>query len=157
MMIRKAEVKDIPRIMELLLQVNMVHHLGRPDLFRGPATKYNERQLKDILQNEKTPVFVAADDETGRVQAHCFCVLKQTVGDPLMTDILTLYIDDLCVDEAYRGRGVGKALYAGVRDYARAIGCYNITLNVWALNPGALKFYEACGLKTQKIGMETIL
>ncbi len=155
-MIRRAEETDIPGIMALLLQVNLVHHRGRPDLFRGPATKYDPEALKAILADEKTPVFVSTD-ENGRVLAHCFCVLKQFVNDPLMTDVKTLYIDDLCVDEKHRGRRIGETLYQYVEKYAREIGCYNITLNVWSLNPGALRFYEKCGLAPQKIGMETIL
>ena len=33
--IRKAVKKDIPDILNLLEQVDMVHHRGRPDLFKG--------------------------------------------------------------------------------------------------------------------------
>ena len=44
--VRRATEKDIPKILDLLVQVDMVHHLGRPDIFMGPATKYNEAQLK---------------------------------------------------------------------------------------------------------------
>ena len=69
----------------------------------------------------------------------------------------SLFIDDLCVDESARGRGVGTAFYQYVLDYARREGCYNVTLNVWSLNGPAMKFYEKCGLKPQKVGMETIL
>ena len=39
--VRHAETGDIPAILELLVQVDMVHHNGRPDLFKGPATKYS--------------------------------------------------------------------------------------------------------------------
>ena len=42
-------------------------------------------------------------------------------------------------------------------DFAKTEGCYNVTLNVWSLNESAMKFYEACGLVPQKIGMEKIL
>lgn len=82
--VRRAEIKDIPRILELLVQVDMVHHNGRPDIFKGPATKYNAKELEQI-------------------------------------------------------------------------GFYNVTLNVWSCNPGAIKFYEAMGLVPQKIGMELVL
>ena len=88
---------------------------------------------------------------------YAFCVFVQHVGDNILTDIKTLYIDDLCVDEEIRGQHVGRQLYEYVLGFAREQGCYNVTLNVWALNDGAIKFYEACGLKPQKIGMETIL
>ena len=69
----------------------------------------------------------------------------------------TLYIDDLCVDEKQRGKGVGKALYDHVLMFAKENGCYNVTLNVWAGNDSALKFYQHQGLTMQKYGMEFIL
>ena len=68
-----------------------------------------------------------------------------------------MYIDDLCVDETKRGMHIGKTLYEAVLDFARKQGCYNVTLNVWSCNESAMKFYESCGLKPQKVGMEVIL
>lgn len=155
-MIRKAQIKDIPKILELLVQVDMVHHNGRPDIFKGPATKYNEEQLKNILSGENTPVFVYTD-ENDIVLGHVFCVSKQVEDDGLLADIKTLYIDDLCVDENARGKHIGKALYDYISAYAKERGYYNVTLSVWMCNPSALKFYEKMGMKPQKIGMEKIL
>ena len=154
--VRRATTKDIPRILELLVQVDMVHHNGRPDIFKGPATKYNANELGIILEDDTKPVFVY-EDEDGSVLGHAFCVDKQVVGDSVLTDIRTLYIDDICVDENSRGKGVGKALYLHVLQYAKEKGYYNITLNVWSCNPGAQRFYEAMGLVPQKICMEKIL
>lgn len=156
-MIRRAEIRDIPDIMHLLVQVDMVHHNGRPDLFKGPATKYSETELETIIQNEKTPVFVCSDDDDSLVLGHAFCILQQHSGDRVMTDIRTLYIDDICVDENARRQGIATKLYEAVTAYAKSIGCYNVTLNVWSCNPEAQAFYEKCGMKPQKIGMETIL
>ena len=155
-MVRRAAEKDIPSILQLLVQVDMVHHNGRPDIFKGPATKYNAEELKDILLDESTPVFVC-EDALGNVVGHAFCIHKQVLGDSVLTDIRTLYIDDICVDEACRGKGVGKALYDHVVRYAKENSFYNITLNVWTCNLGAMKFYETMGLKPLKICMETIL
>ncbi len=154
--VRRAEEADIPKILELLIQVDMVHHKGRPDIFKGPATKYNEEQLRAIIADDNTPVFVCVDDDNIPM-GHAFCIHKQVIGDNVLTDIKTLYIDDICVDEAARGKHVGKALYDHVIDYAKNAGYYNVTLNVWTCNPGAMKFYESMGLKPQKIGMEKIL
>ena len=156
MNVRLAEEKDIPGILELLVQVDMVHHNGRPDLFKGPATKYNEEELKEIIKNDSTPIFVCIDDEA-QVCGHAFCISKQVVNDSVLTDIKTLYIDDICVDEAARGQGVGRTLYDYIKGFAKTEGCYNITLNVWCCNPDAMKFYENMGLVPQKIGMEHIL
>ena len=69
--VRRAREKDIPALMRLLLQVDLVHHKGRPDLFRGPATKYSEAELREILTDERTPVFVC-EDEAGQVLGHGF-------------------------------------------------------------------------------------
>ena len=154
--VRRAVNADIPKIMDLLIQVDMVHHNGRPDIFNGPATKYTEEQLKNIIADDLTPVFVCVDDDNIPM-GHAFCIHKQIIGDNVLTDIKTLYIDDICVDEAARGKHVGKALYDYVIDYAKNAGYYNVTLNVWACNPGAMKFYESMGLKVQKIGMEKVL
>lgn len=155
MTIRRARESDIPAVLRLLRQVCMVHHAGRPDLFRAGGAKYDEAALREIFRDDARPVFVY--DEGGEALGYAFCVHQQYVGHPVMTDVRTLYIDDLCVDEACRGRGVGQALYRHVLEYARASGCYNVTLNVWARNAAALRFYEKCGLTPQKIGMETIL
>lgn len=152
--IRRAEPRDIPAVLRLLRQVNLVHHQGRPDLFRL-ATKYGAEDLSAIFSNDDAPVFVY--DEDGAILGHVFCQIQTVQNDRLLCDRKTLYVDDICVDEAARGRGVGKALYTHVRDYARSLGCYNLTLNVWSCNPNALRFYERMGLVPQKVGMEQIL
>ncbi len=156
MYVRCAEEKDIEGLLALLVQVDMVHHNGRPDIFKGPATKYNAEELKKIISDDKTPVFVCSD-ESGTVYGHAFCISKQAIGDSVLTDIKTLYVDDICVDEAHRGQHIGTMLYNHVREYAKANGFYNITLNVWSCNPGAVRFYESLGFVPQKIGMEMIL
>lgn len=156
MKVRRAEEKDIPRLLELLVQVDMVHHEGRPDIFKGPATKYSREELKEILHNETTPVFVCVDEKDIPL-GHAFCMHKQVTDDSVLTDIRTLYIDDICVDSTFRGKHVGKTLYEAVIDYARTQHFYNVTLNVWTCNESAIKFYQAMGLLPQKIGMEQIL
>ena len=153
--VRRAEAGDIPAILDLLVQVNMVHHNGRPDLFRGPTTKYGPEELKAILSNEETPVFVCVDDD-GRVLGHGFCMMQHS-GGRLMETHDTLYIDDICVDASARGRGVGRALYERILECARERGCYNVTLNVWTCNPGAMAFYERLGLVPYRVSMEKIL
>lgn len=155
MEIRFAQAKDVTGILELLRQVGQVHHQGRPDIFRAGARKYGASQILSMLDNSKTPIFVAV--EADRVVGYGFCQIKTYENDPVMTDRTELYIDDLCVDENCRGKGVGKAVYNEILRYAKMRKCYHVTLNVWACNESAMKFYESLGLKVQKIGMETIL
>jgi ribosomal protein S18 acetylase RimI-like enzyme len=154
-MIRFATERDIPRLGELLRQVALVHHNGRPDIFNA-GRKYDDRQLQDLLADPTRPILVAVDD-ADTVIGYCFGVYQHNPHDGVLTAIKTLYIDDLCVDETIRGRGIGRALYAAAVDMARENGCYNVTLNVWACNTSALRFYESLGMQQQKIGMEQVL
>jgi len=155
MIIRKAEERDLPRIDDLLLQVLRIHNSVRPDIFKPESRKYTDDELKAIIADPERPVFVAEID--GRVEGYVFCVFQQHIDDNILTDILTLYIDDLCVDEECRGRSIGRRLYQYVLDYARNSGCYNVTLNVWEGNDTARSFYEAMGLGYQKYVMEQVL
>lgn len=154
--IRQALDGDIDGIMNLLRQVNDVHADGRPDLFMHGHTKYDVDSLKKIMENPGTPIFVGIDSR-GHLAGYCFCIIEDHSESNNMAPVKTLYIDDLCVDEAFRGKHVGRSIYDAVTRYAKENGFYNITLNVWCCNPGAMKFYESLGMKPMKISMETIL
>ena len=154
-MIRRAIEKDIPKIIDLLMQVCLVHHEGRPDIFKV-GTKYSEEDLKVFLNDEQRPILVCAD-ENDEVMGYCFCIYQQHIDNSILTDIKTLYIDDLCVDEKLRGKHIGKELYNAALNLARESGCYNLTLNVWSCNTSALRFYQEMGLVPQKIYMEKVL
>lgn len=156
MIIERAQIKDMEGINKLLKQVLMVHHNGRPDLFKADVKKYTDEELAAIIGDDRKPIFVARDD-AGRVMGYAFCIYQQYVDNNILTDVRTLYIDDLCVDESLRGNGLGKQLYDYVLEFAKAQGFYNVTLNVWSCNEAAMKFYEKCGLKPQKVSMEVIL
>lgn len=156
MNIRRAKNTDLNGINKLLYQVLMVHHNGRPDLFKAGVKKYTDEELLHIIADDERPIFVAVD-ENEEVLGYAFCVFEEHKNSHVLTDIKTLYIDDLCVDEEKRGMHIGKQLYEYVLDFARAQECYNVTLNVWSCNQSAMKFYEKCGLAPQKIGMEKIL
>ncbi|MBQ7192458.1 MAG: GNAT family N-acetyltransferase [Paludibacteraceae bacterium] len=153
-MIRQATVVDIPRLMDLLQQVAMVHHHLRPELFKPDTTKYSEQELETLLGDESKPIFVYDD---GEVLGYAFCRITEVKNDRLLQDRKTLYIDDLCVDEKARGKHIGGALFEFVRDYARSIGCQAVTLNVWAGNDAAIRFYQNKGMQPQKIGMEIVV
>lgn len=154
MQIRRATLTDIDGINKLLYEVHKVHSDKRPDLFKVGSKKYTNEELAKIIVDDNRPIFVYVDNDD--ILGYAFCVFIKNNSNSL-TDILTLYVDDLCVDENARGKKVGTSLYNYVLQFAKEAGCYNVTLNVWACNNSALKFYEKCGLSVQKIGMEKIL
>jgi GNAT superfamily N-acetyltransferase len=153
--VRRAEKKDIQRLFELLTQICDFHCKGRPDIFRH-GQKYSEDELEEILENPKGPVFVAVDSYDA-VLGYAFCIHKECLANPVMKDHLTIYIDDLCVDEKCRGMGLGKTLFEAVKSYALSVGAYNIDLNVWEFPGSATGFYEQLGMKTERRYMEFIL
>ena len=155
MLIRFAEVRDIPGMIRLLYQVGGVHHDIRPDIFREGAQKYDAEALEAILRDPLLPIFVAAEGDF--VAGYCFCQWKSFRGNPVMTDRKELYVDDLCVDENRRGQKIASRLFDHVRAYAKAEGCDFLTLNVWCGNTGAMKFYENIGMKPRSITMDLAL
>ena len=111
MIVRKAEGKDIPRIMELLKQVNNVHAAGRPDLFIPNKTKYTEDDLESIICDPSTPVFVGAG-ENDNVLGYAFCCIKRVIGlpgDKIMIRDDQLYINGEAYHEDYLKDGYTPA------------------------------------------------
>ena len=152
MLIRRAEISDIPDILRLLVQVCNVHQAIRPEIFKRDGVKYTESDLCELLQDETRPVWCALDGE--RFLGYCFCQWEEYCGSSVSTDRRELYIDDLCVDEEARGRGVATALFRHVTEAARASGTDFITLNVWRGNDSALRFYEKMGMTPRKTTLE---
>lgn len=153
-MIRLAATNDIPRLLELLHQVNRVHHDLRPDLFKPRTTKYNAQQLQELLAQPDHAIFVYEDEV---VLGYAFVQLEDVRGDILLQDMRTLYIDDICVDETARGKHVGRQLFEYVRAYAHSMRCHAITLNVWQGNDAAMAFYRSLGMNVRKTCMEMML
>ncbi|MBR6909894.1 MAG: GNAT family N-acetyltransferase [Lachnospiraceae bacterium] len=156
MQIRRAENKDAEKILDLLRQVLNIHAAIRPDVFIPDTTKYTESELYDMFKDDTRPVFVAVSDDD-KVLGYAFCVLKKQPFSNNMVPFTSLFIDDLCVDESCRGMHIGRKLFDYVKDQAKALGCYEITLNVWEGNDAARGFYENLGLKPKETQMEYIL
>lgn len=154
--IRKAERKDVDKITELLKEVLELHAAIRPDIFVSGTTKYTEAELSAIIENGKTPVFVAEGDD-GEVKGYAFCQIKDPPFSTNMRKVKSLFIDDLCVDENCRGARVGQKLFDFVKEFAKSNGCYDLTLNVWAGNDNAVAFYNKMGMFVKETQMELIL
>ena len=156
MNIRRAQIKDIPAIIKLLSEVLELHAAIRPDIFKPGTTKYTNDELAKLIKDDQKPIYVAVNDED-EVLGYVFTQLQEQPFSTNMVQFKSLFIDDLCVDSAARSQGVGRALLDFVKEEGKRLGCYEITLNVWAGNDSALRFYEKNGLKTKETTMEYIL
>ena len=57
------------------------------------------------------------------------------------------HIEDVIVDNTYRGKGLGKMLVQKCIDYAQKLDCYKIILNCSDEN---IPFYEKCGFSKKE-------
>ena len=153
--IRYAEKGDEAAIAALLVDIHKQHAEGRPDLFGNGHAKYSEEDVLLMFHKENTPVFVAEDNALG-VVGYAICTHIENTN-PAMGRFSTLYLDDLNVSHRVRRQGVGTRLLDACRKEAARLGCYSLTLNVWAFNEGAIRFYEANGFHVQRTIMETVI
>lgn len=149
-MIREANKNDVPEIINLLKQVNLIHHQGRPDIF-NIGTKYTKEELEKIINDNKRPIYVYDDNQ---ILGYAFCIIKETKDDNILASRTELYIDDLCVLEGNRGNHIGSSLFSYVKERTIDLKCDAITLNVWSFNEGAMAFYQKMGMKPLKTVME---
>ena len=125
MIIRKAEEKDIPRILELLGQVLQIHADIRPDIFIPATTKYKTDELAELLKNEEKPIYVAADEADVCV-GYAFCQLQEQPFSNNMVPFKSFFIDDLCVDQEARGQHIGESLFEYVKNEAKQLSLIHI-------------------------------
>lgn len=156
MQIRRAMAKDADRVIYILSQVLEVHAALRPDLFISGTTKYTKEDVIELFEDESKVVFVAVDEED-KVLGYAICMRHEQGKTNNMPPMKWLYIDDICVDEAYRGQHIASALFERVKQEANDTGCYTMTLNVWEGNEPARKFYENAGMMIRSTTMEYIL
>ncbi|MCD7823594.1 MAG: GNAT family N-acetyltransferase [Oscillospiraceae bacterium] len=148
-MIRPAQLSDAPAIMSLLKQVGAVHQKIRPDIYGERQVKYTEEEITKLFNDENAPVFVYEED--GKVLGHLFCATKN------FAKVKTFYIEDFCVDENARGKGIGTKLFEFAKAYAKEIGCHNLILCVWEGNDQAKAFYDKMGMGVQRTVREVII
>ena len=63
MKIRKAEERDIPRLLALLGQVLQIHAEIRPDIFIPGTNNYTVCELTELLKQQDNPIYVAVNEE----------------------------------------------------------------------------------------------
>ncbi|MDC7994805.1 GNAT family N-acetyltransferase [Altibacter sp. HG106] len=116
--------------------------------------------IKELARFEKEPDAVAISVETlleegfgERPIFHCFVAERseEIVGIALVYFRFstwkgrTLHLEDLIVTQDQRGKGIGKALYQRVIQYAYEQGVQRLEWVVLDWNQGAIDFYEHSG------------
>ena len=154
MLIRNAIDKDAKEIVSLLKEVLEIHASIRPDLFKSGTCKYKEEDILKKLKDKNTPIYVAEEDN--KFLGYLLCEIIE-INEANRNKIKVMYIDDIAVKKEYRGKHVGKSLFNFIKDEAKRIGCYEITLRIYEGNETAMSFYKKMGMKTQSSYLELIL
>ncbi len=141
-MIRFAKPEDADRINELRRQVNELHVSGRPNHFKAGFGEELQKHVNMYLTDGIG--YAAVDEEDGQIVGMVMVDYIDRPESPYRYAERFAHIAEICVDEKYRRRGVGKRLLNFVKADAKEKGFPRIELDVWAFND-ALAFYEAEG------------
>lgn len=145
MRIRDMKISDYNYVDKLMQQVHSLHVENRPDLYVEIEHPYSISEFKKIVENKDIISVLAEDD--GEILGVAIVTIRNKSG---MVKKKIAYMDDLCVDERFRGQGVGKELFSFVSNMAKKKGAERLDLMVWSFNEKALIFYEELGMKTQR-------
>ena len=148
-MLQLARPEDRAAIEVLAQQVHGLHVQWRPDIY-APAEQLWPQERFDSAVAQRQ-LFAAKIDDL--VVGY---VLVKTRDYEMTghTRRKVLLVDEICVDEASRNRGIGTQMMIEVRAIAKAFGCTDLQLGVYPQNNDALAFYQKCGFRIRSIDMQ---
>jgi GNAT superfamily N-acetyltransferase len=135
--IRKAVAADCPGMMELIKELAVFEKA--PDEVTVTMEHFVETGFG---KNPVWEALVAVEVENGK---------EKPVGLSLWYmrystwKGLRLYLEDIIVNEAYRGRGIGKKLFNETMNEARRLGVSGMMWQVLDWNQPAIDFYKQYG------------
>ena len=141
--IRKAKLNDFQGVHKLIMQVHKLHVSKRDDIYRD-VDPMNFEEFKTELSNSNN-IYLIAELEN-KIVGICFSQIKEILNNKIMKDRRLLHIEDICVDENYQKKGIGKKLYNQIVQLAKEKNIDNIELMVWGFNENAIKFYKNLGM-----------
>ena len=148
-MLQLARQEDRAAIEVLAQQVHALHVQWRPDIY-VPAGELWPQERFDAAVAERQ-LFVEKDGDA--VIGYVLFQI-QTSNAPGLSPRRVMRINEICVDESLRNRGIGTEMMIGVRAIAAAYGCTDLQLGVYPQNNEALAFYQKCGFRIRSIDMQ---
>ena len=142
LVIRRAQDRDLPALIKLLAQLS----LGEAREDPSAITAY-ETAFAAIDADERQSLLVAAVD--GSVVGTAAFILVPNlshVGRPYAV------VENVVVDSAVRGKGIGETLMRRAIELAREAGCYKLALTSNRHRLEAHRFYERLGFRATHLG-----
>ncbi len=140
------KLEEQKEINELAKQVHKIHVKWRPDLFLDVEEVIPNERLDGLLNRES--IYVAKIDE--KIVGYIIIDIVEK-NNNFMRYRKLLQIDTLCVDENYRGNGIGTKLLKFAQELGIKNNCTDIYLTVNPENENAIKVYENFGMRATNI------
>ena len=148
-MLELAREADWEAVNRLSVQIHDLHVQWRPDIYFHCDEPYpKEKFLTDI---KSRTVYVAKISKS--VVGYVVLSFQEKDG-PGTVKKKQIRLESICVDEIFRGQGIGRAMVADVRALAKAFGCHEVILGVHPENDEAVGFYQKCGFRIRTINMD---
>jgi len=142
--IRIATAADVESLCQLWKSVDDLHRAALPALFQTPSAVWPAPEIVEALIAGPDSAISVAKGE-GAVIGFVTRLLHRRAETPIRPARILLEIDNMAVDPAQRRRGVGQALMAAAKDWAKGQSADGMDLNLYAFNHPAARLYEKCG------------
>lgn len=151
---RNAKFSDFNDVNNLMLELHNLHVKNRNDVFKATDSPMKEEYFKDLLNNKDVKLFVIENLENSEILGYSNLKLMNTPNIDIVVKSKYIYIDDFCIKQAYKRKGIGKKLFNFILEYAKQQGVESVQLNVWSFNEDAIEFYNFMGMKERNVRME---
>jgi ribosomal protein S18 acetylase RimI-like enzyme len=144
--IEPATASDLKPVGRLFAEENRFHAGLLPGRFQVAEPIMTREWFNAVLSSPVQTLFVAR--AAGQVVGLLLLQEMTNPDDEIYRPRRYLYVDELMVAGAFRGRGIGRQLMEAAEGRAQELGIEEIELNVWERNLGAIAFYEHLGYTT---------
>lgn len=151
-LIREGTISDYNEVNDLNCQIHDIHVQERPDIYKNTEVPLDKDYYSCLLSYEDTKIILAINED--QTIGYSIFEIKVTPSRDNLVYRKIIYIDDICVDENYRGKGIGKKLFKYIAEYGKSVGAHSVELSVWEFNEGAINFYNKMGMDTKNRRME---
>jgi GNAT superfamily N-acetyltransferase len=145
-LIRHAVLDDVVALLELWVELDRQHRHKLPELFGEPAGPAPTLDfLRETFHDRDRTILVAEIE--GELVGLSYLFITEAPEHPLLEPRKYMTLDDLVVNPAFRGRGVGEALVETAEEWAKERGAHQFEAEVYDFNEEALDFYAALGYR----------
>lgn len=139
-------IDEWSKINELAKQVHKLHINWNSDLFLDVEEVISMERLNKLLETDS--IYVAKVN--GEIVGYIIIDIKEK-DNGFMRYRKLLSIDTLCIDEDFRGQGIGTKILEFVKNIAKEENCTDMHLTVNPNNENAIKVYEKFGMKVYNL------